>query len=103
MSKEKRSVNLPTVRATPSEAKDFEETIKRLGFDKASHFWRRCLTQVIDQNKNDREVELPLRFVEKEKARKRNIPPEPDQISQKPPPQKPPPQKPPLKRPQPPQ
>jgi hypothetical protein len=67
MPKEKRSINLPTCRATPSEEARLMELIERHGYEKIAQFWRRCLTQFIKQNEGTHETESPLRFVEKEK------------------------------------
>jgi hypothetical protein len=67
MPKEKRSINLPTCRATPSEEARLMELLEAEGYEKIAHFWRRCLTQYIKQNEPGHETESPLRFVEKEK------------------------------------
>jgi hypothetical protein len=69
MANEKRSVNLPTCRATTVEEQRLLRLIERDGYERIAHFWRRCLTQYLKQNEQPHETELPLRFVEKEKPR----------------------------------
>jgi hypothetical protein len=66
---EKLTVNLTTCRASPSEAKAFMEVLHRLGFEKQSHFWRRVMKMAIEQNSHGREIELPVRFLEKKRKR----------------------------------
>jgi hypothetical protein len=68
MANEKRSVNLPTCRATPAEEAILLHLIDRYGYERIAHFWRRCLTQFIKQNEGTHETESPLRFVEKERS-----------------------------------
>jgi hypothetical protein len=69
MPNEKRSLNLPTCRATPGEEAKLLELIQSHGYEKIAQFWRRCLTQYLKQNDAGRETELPLRFVEKPRLR----------------------------------
>ena len=65
--KEKRSINLSTCRATPSEETRLLELLPKFGYEKPAHLWRQFLTQFLEQNEGDREIEAPPRFVEKEK------------------------------------
>jgi hypothetical protein len=67
MPNEKRSINLSTCRASPSEEARLRELIEQHGYERPAQFWRRCLTQFIKQNEGSHQTESPLRFVEKEK------------------------------------
>jgi hypothetical protein len=69
MPNEKRNINLPTCRATPTEEARLLQLIHSHGYEKIAQFWRRCLTQYLKQNDAGRETELPLRFVEKPRKR----------------------------------
>jgi hypothetical protein len=60
-----KKTNLPTCRATPAEKKRLLELCEVHGYEKVTHFWRRCLTQFIKQNEGRHRTEMPLRFVEK--------------------------------------
>jgi hypothetical protein len=65
MSHEKRSINLPTCRATPTEAAWFRTEIKKDAFTGPSHFFRHCLEKYQAMKKAGQEPELPLDFIKK--------------------------------------
>jgi hypothetical protein len=62
---EKRSVNLPTCRATPTEAQKFRAQIEPHAFTGPSHFFRHCLEKWFAMIEAGEEPELPLDFVRK--------------------------------------
>jgi hypothetical protein len=68
MPNEKRSINLPTCRATLTEEARLLELIELHGYERIAQFWRRCLTQFIKQNEGIHQTESPLRFVEKQRT-----------------------------------
>jgi len=65
--REKRNINLPTCRASETEEAKLHELAEQLGYEKLAQLWRRIITQLIEQSEGGREIEPPLRFVEKTK------------------------------------
>lgn len=67
--KEKLSVNLPTCRATPTQAVKIEKLIQEAGFTRSSDFWRRCLVTYIEQREANQALKWPLEFAQIEAPR----------------------------------
>jgi hypothetical protein len=61
---ETKSVNLPTCRATPSEAAKIKANIKRTGFARQSDFWRRVMETFNEQIEAGQSLKWPLEFLQ---------------------------------------
>ena len=61
------SVNLSTCRVTPTQETKLEAILRKMGFEKAAHYWRRNVVTLIQQTEAGEEIDLPLRYATKPK------------------------------------
>jgi hypothetical protein len=74
---EKKSQNLSTCRATPSQEIKLKKAIKLKGFRRPSDFWFRCMETFIDQVDANQDLLWPLQFAQRipNSAQAKKIPP----------------------------
>jgi hypothetical protein len=79
--REKLDVNLPTCRATVTQEKKLGILVEEHGFEKPSHFWRRCLVSYIAQREAGQKLKWPLEFAQEIPVKQ--PPPQPARRSRK--------------------
>jgi hypothetical protein len=74
---EKRSQNLSTCRATPTEEAKLKKFIKLKGFRRPSDFWHRCMETFIEQTEAGQDLAWPLHFAQRipNSAQAKKLPP----------------------------
>jgi hypothetical protein len=74
---EKKSQNLSTCRATPSQELKLKKAIKLKGFRRPSDFWFRCMETFIEQVDAQQDLLWPLQFAQRiqNSAHPKKLPP----------------------------
>jgi predicted oxidoreductase len=64
--REKLAINLPTCRATSEEKTRLNQYIKKIGFERPTDFWRRCMQTLFAQVSAGQKLKWPLEFAVKQ-------------------------------------